>query len=206
MFWKLPSGQPRLLGSMEGKGDVCWETPSPNIDAPWDFSVSGQKRYYHPTCLSQSLTKQPTLAEDLRSISIKVLSKHLAGNIKFPNVPMRNYRATVYSCSGHALHKEEVIHSHVIYYSSIPADGSKVSCFNEISILRQISKMEVRWLEEGMPFPNFAKAQQHGLAMTVAMGKSPILRWHTDVQRRGVPGSGPQSWLGGESAFKARSV
>lgn len=65
--------------------------------------------------------------------------------------------------------------------------------------------MEVTWLEEGEPFPNFSKAQ-YGLAGTLAMTVCPIRSWHTEVRGGEVPSSGPQSWLEGKSAFKPRTV
>lgn len=53
-----------------------------------------------------------------------------------------------------------------------------------------------------MPSPNFAKAQQYGLAVS----SSPIHRWHTEVQSGGVPGLGSQSWLEWKSAFIPRTI
>lgn len=91
----------------------------------------------------QSATEQRTFAEGLRAMSTKVLSKHLAGNIKFslPNNPVSNYWATLYSCSGHALHKGAVLHKpafahYVCIFITTAFQQMAVECliFNDISI------------------------------------------------------------------------
>lgn len=201
-------GQPELLGSMGWElkvvsaqrwAEMNWRNTTPQADAPWDFSVS-----------AQSLTQQPTFTEDLWTVSTKVLSKHTwqAGS-NFPTVQwgILGKPCTVVQVT-HCTKRLALAAWSVpmcIYYNSFPADGSKVSGFNESSVLWQITDMEVRWLEEAeeeVPSPHFANAQQYGLAVS----SSPIHRWHTEVQRGGVPGLGSQSWLEGKSASVPRTV
>ena len=91
-----------------------------------------------------------------------------------------------------------------IYYNSFPADGSKVSGFSEISVSWQITDMEVGWLEEGeeeVPSPNFAKAQQYGLAWAALPFTGGTLRF----REVGSP-AWDQSWLEGKSALIPRTV